>query len=103
EVGIRDLIVTGVQTCALTIWKKLLMPFFGCAVLLQECGRKQNLKQNCKAKERHQQFLPADPGDQEVLLSAALRWHLLVRLLSSEIGRASCREGVSVWVVSVES
>src|SRR5437763_9659870 len=84
EDGIRDTSVTGVQTCALPIFR------FGRRLL--------------EAARRHELRRGAGRGRQ--LEGARLRLHAIEQRLRAgvrrdgrpEIGRASCRERVSVWV-----
>src|SRR2546429_5365617 len=84
EDGIRDVAVTGVQTCALPI-----------------CRRRATLACAC-ARQLGEARLPADvsPGGrlqglEEVLFMLGMSFaSFLVLLVSGKIGRASCRERV---------
>src|SRR5438270_1324106 len=74
EDGIRDLTVTGVQTCALPIYLE--------AVHIQNKRWEQDQRQHIRQKRR-----PAEQNQQETQVH--------------EIGRASCRERVKISMVAV--
>src|SRR5688500_20372740 len=77
EDGIRDYKVTGVQTCALPIWRRAQRGAQGARAPVEHHGRVPGT-----ARRRHR--APAR-GDVEP---------------GAEIGRASCRERVENWVVA---
>src|SRR5205085_6328236 len=88
EDGIRDLTVTGVQTCALPIWDVLMLRLF------------RNLfKKTSRPAERSRQFRPTvERLEAREVMSVSASEQLFIYLLNrarhdpQEIGRASCRE-----------
>src|SRR5206468_6116409 len=97
EDGIRDLIVTGVQTCALPIsfHRELgLLLWDKCGMSRHEKGLREALR---KIPELRNEFwrdvrVPGDEEDYNQSLERAGR--------VAEIGRASCRERVEIWGVA---
>src|SRR5205823_6985826 len=86
EDGIRDKLVTGVQTCALPIW-------------LAEFYRRHFLESRDRFFQWNGDLLGVvrrlrDDGCLEIMASAATHGLLPVLQQSPEIGRASCRERV---------
>src|SRR5206468_6605422 len=95
EDGIRDLIVTGVQTCALPIYHDGAWSALGAVYA-------EALHKSDEAIEVYRRAVKANPDNPVFAEKLA---DLLIRLgrLSEaqteleEIGRASCRERVEVW------
>src|SRR5688572_31612942 len=89
EDGIRDLTVTGVQTCALPISRR------DPEGLGRGSARRPTARRAAPVARarggRHAQALPDDAA-----APAAPR-----RRAGAQIGRASCRERVEIWVVAV--
>src|SRR5205085_5308771 len=90
EDGIRDLTVTGVQTCAL--------PIFSCegSVRLIREAKRRRLQVTCEATPHH---FTLDDGAVEgyatnAKMNPPLRLASDVEAVREEIGRASCRERV---------
>src|SRR5204863_538801 len=85
EDGIRDLYVTGVQTCALPICPDQLYRFD--VPVVREDGSVVATVPGCLVEPAAEQ--PAG-DDARFTLAAEI-------FLTSEIGRASCRERVEIW------
>src|SRR5207245_6848538 len=100
--GIRDATVTGVQTCAL--------PIFVCPLHQHIGGAKgvagtEPLGTSVRANSLLHVAEALDPlrdrtSESRVCALERVR-HRRVLQVELEIGRASCREGVGVWVVYV--
>src|SRR5699024_11447220 len=91
EDGIRDRNVTGVQTCALPIYQ----------VLKQILGPEQTMEDLDPDKRGEILEVVEDMGetcDLEVLVLVDTSASMHDKL-PMEIGRASCREGVQLWVM----
>src|SRR2546429_5343040 len=82
EDGIRDVAVTGVQTCAL--------PIFGAAV----AEGKPILVNDVRTDPRYHDAVPGSKAELVVPLRRKGRVIGALNLLSDKIGRASCRERV---------
>src|SRR2546430_4325065 len=89
EDGIRDLTVTGVQTCALPISAQVAAGFSNCTAISGACAAWSAVRTGPTAALRF-------PSCRRIAVVAAWR----VRA-SCEIGRASCRERGEISVVAV--
>src|SRR2546422_10587615 len=92
EDGIRDVAVTGVQTCALPIWDRLLADGEGWADEKPD-GQEQRLHElphTPRARSKFRDATNLTSGRGRPLGDEPPRRHLDLR----EIGRASCRERV---------
>src|SRR5206468_9089008 len=93
EDGIRDLIVTGVQTCALPIYLAL--------DLVDLLRQRVDLDPQPARRFVHQvDRLVGEKAVADVAMRQGRRSHQRVVRDAYEIGRASCRERVEIWVVA---
>src|SRR5205085_3261860 len=98
--GIRDLTVTGVQTCALPILRpERVDARSNLGVVYTRLGR------YAEAIEQYKRALSLDRTNQPIRFNLAVAYYKTARLVSAseelkaEIGRASCRERVEGWGV----
>src|SRR5205823_11904505 len=96
EDGIRDKLVTGVQTCALPISRHIEMQVFG-----DSHGNVVHLfERDCSVQRRHQKVLeeaPAPGFDSRKMSQAAVAAAKAIHYVGAgKVGRASCRERVEV-------
>src|SRR5690349_22060693 len=95
EDGIRDLYVTGVQTCALPISEGGQHALLGLVeTACQEAGRRAAVPPD--RRDRHQQARVV--GGLEQVLEPPRPRRSRVKSVGREIGRASCRERVEMAV-----
>src|SRR5207247_5158221 len=90
EDGIRDPLVTGVQTCASDLVRNLLHPLLN--------WLRYSLQVSCRSLRRTPWSIPQEHFAPRAMNLPHLRLSYLKRPLR-EIGRASCRERVSSWGV----
>src|SRR5207244_9279276 len=89
EDGIRDDLVTGVQTCALPIWEALAIPLDGNADAAERDGISQTPGPEGRAARANiRQLLK----DQIAALPDYYQAVFRLRAVDEQIGRASCRE-----------
>src|SRR5207244_9715130 len=102
EDGIRDDLVTGVQTCALPICSRTLEYLSKILPRLPQ-GVNTELGPDATGVGWVFQYAVVDPSGRHNLadLRSVEDWYLRYHL--QEIGRASCRERVSSWVVEAWS
>src|SRR5207253_7902088 len=93
EDGIRDGHVTGVQTCALPISVSSLAPFVASSATGQ-----RGLKDGVEGQPRQTVNIFAARAQGHFPIDDREEW---VNHISAKIGRASCRERVSIFVAAV--
>src|SRR2546429_678069 len=84
EDGIRDVAVTGVQTCALPIYFELKPQMFSDVMLNIDYGNQVVVPQGAVL----------DSGERQTVFVALPDGYFEPREIKTEIGRASCRERV---------
>src|SRR5206468_5135357 len=98
---IRDLIVTGVQTCALPIFERLHSPQARAPLVRAHLSAARGAAKQASAKTKNIGQPPKDAFVSPVRTSTGLLIASEPRLGSKhmvEIGRASCRERGEKWV-----
>src|SRR5207244_7928876 len=97
EDGIRDDLVTGVQTCALPIWGLVIASLVTCFLVSLFAITQIPSGERASAPFEGETGEPNTLGGYLVFMLAIV----VGLLLTSEIGRASCRERVEICVGTV--
>src|SRR5438552_16134165 len=100
EDGIRDDLVTGVQTCALPICQSAILHlsgFLACFIPEELESRTLNFVQELGVRSFVRRAFWLQESSPRLLPTTSQRYERSGQQTDSEIGRASCRERVKIW------